>query len=431
MKDESPNLSEFLAAPDSVRKDESEKLKYRQRKAREKAEEEQERQRKSTEVPTTEDLLCDIYRVATDQGVNPFWRDKVISRKRYKRYGHYPIEFVDREFGQFEHAKQVAGLADQPGTRAWKAARAQRSRQEHALRYMERYIHPYRYDPETRELTSTRLILSISDTHSTFLDPFTWHCFLRCCQEMEPDVIYLNGDILEGSEISRHPKIPGWTVDFQLELDFARTMFEQVRAAAPDAEIVWGAGNHGLDRWAMYLTQVAPALAGLRNLRIDKLLNLGDLGIKLAQSGSWMSPEGTEEDPPGTLFHDQYLVYHGRALGQTPYVTELKDHQYSGQSGHVHRAGMAYSTSEEGGAKSWMSTPMGCRPRAGRSYMHQKRNTGWQTGFGVAFLHVGGRVHQYPVVTSGGVCVVEGMVFEDPGLPEPDSSELWLPDFKL
>lgn len=423
------DLNEFLAAPDSVRNNETEKRKYILRKAEEKAEEERERNSKLPDPPSIEDLLSDMRRVASDPETNPFYRDKTLSRKRYKRFGRWYIEYLEKEFGQFEHAKQVAGLADDPTTRSWKAARAQRSRVEHAARYQERYMHPHRYEPAAR--ADTECWVSISDTHSTFLDPFTWHCFLKTIRHLQPDGVYLNGDIQEFAEISRHPKIKGWTVSAQLELDFTHEMFRQIRAVAPDADIVWGSGNHGLDRWAMYMTQVAPELVSLRNLRFDKLVGLDEFGIKLAQGGTWMSPEGTEDDLPGTLLHGFYLFYHGTALGQTPYLTELRDHGYAGQSGHVHRAGMAYATEERGGARSWMSTPMGCVPRAARAYLFRKRNTGWQTGFGVAFLHPSGRVHQYPVVTSEGVAFCEGLLFENPGLPEPDPLKLWLPDFRL
>jgi hypothetical protein len=425
----SENLDEFLSAPDNVRMNEKEKAKYLQRKAHETALEQQELASKSSEVPSIEDMLTDMVRVAEDEETNPYYADRTLSRKRYKRYGHYPILFIEREFGTFDNAKSVANLADTQQTRSQKLARANQSKKEHAGRYQERWMLPHSYDPKTRE--DTLSILSISDTHSTFLDPFTWTAFLRTAKHIEPDIIYLNGDILEGAAISRHPKIPGWAPDLQTEFDFCRSMFVMAREAAPDAEIIWGAGNHGLDRWAMYLSQVAPALAGLRTMRFDQLMDLDGLGIKLAQSGTWASPAGTEDIQPGTLFNESYLVYHGHALGQTPYLTELRDHQYSGQSGHVHRAGMAYSTSEEGGAKSWMSTPMGCVPRAGRSYLFKKRNTGWQTGFGVAFLSdCGNRVHQYPVVTSQGFAFVEGMQFENLGMPEPDPNTNWIQDYE-
>ncbi len=141
-----------------------------------------------------------------------------------------------------------------------------------------------------------------------------------------------------------------------------------------------------------------------------------------------MSPKGTENDMPGIMIHD-YLIHHGTLLGQTPHLSELRKALRSGQSGHVHRAGVSMM-SHEGSSISWMSTPMGCTPRAGRAYM-KGRHTGWQMGFGLAFLHPGGRVHQYPVIADEGVCLFEGFTFEDPGHSEPNPSELWLTDFKV
>src|SRR5689334_23769132 len=160
------NLSDFLAAPDTVRANESERKKYLQRKAKEKAEEERERATKSERKPSIEDMLADLVRCAEDPDTNPFAAFRTLSRKRYRLYGHYPVEFIDEEFGQFEHAKQVAGLEDQPGTRAKKAARAEASRKQHAGRYIERYLLPHVYRPDDRELTGSRIMLSISDTHA-------------------------------------------------------------------------------------------------------------------------------------------------------------------------------------------------------------------------------------------------------------------------
>jgi hypothetical protein len=430
MSDPDPKkLDEFLAAPDNVRNNEDEKQKLVLRKAAAAAEEERLRNSKSNVPPTREDLLTDMVRVANDPKTNPMgFRFSTISAKRYRRFGKWYITEVELLFGQFEHGLEQAGLRETSGSRTVKAATSARSRREHTARYQERYMHPSLWNPVQLELTGTEVILSISDTHATFLSPFVWHCFLRACILYEPDYIVLNGDILEGADISRHPKIPGWSCSLQLEFDFAREMFRQLREVAPDAEIIWTAGNHGLDRIAAYLAQVAPALACLDNLRFDKLAGVEEFGIKLAQGGSIASPAGTENDKPGILIHD-YLIHHGTLLGQTPSQSELRKALRSGQSGHVHRAGMSMM-SHEGASISWMSTPMGCTPTAGRAYM-KGRHTGWQMGFGLAFIHPGGRVHQYPVICDNGVAIFEGTVIEDPGLPDMDVSANWLPDFKM
>lgn len=420
-------VERFLAAPDTVRKDSIERRKYEERKKRLEAESARIRAAKSKRHPSDEDILADILRVAEDEDTNPYHEFKSISRRRYQLYGHYPVEIIDERYGQFEHAKEVAGLSDKPGTRDRRAARAQQSRREHAMRYAERYVLPFVVkEPEIeRALTKSELVLSISDTHATFLDPFTWEVFKGSVQVLKPDIIVLNGDVLEGSEISRFPKIPGWTIPLQLEFDFAREMFRQLRDIAPHARIIWSAGNHGLDRWVSYLTQVAPALANLRSLRFDQLAGLDELGIELAQGGSIMSPEGTEEEFPGRLFHGFYFVYHGVKVGQNATLAELQSVGYSGQSGHIHRAGVVYGSTAAHAGLTWMSTPMGCTNRAGRAYMRGPSD-GWQKGIGLAHLHPDKTVNHYPIITDGDVVVVEGHMFKRTTDKLPDPTKNWL-----
>ena len=424
----------LIAAPKSVSLSEEEQKRYRIRKARDCAEREQLKAGKSKKRPTIEQMLADLIRVAEDPDTNPFHKFKSLSARRYQLYGHYPIEFVFEQWGQFEHAKQVAGLSDKPGTKAKKAATAAQSRQEHASRYLEVCAQPYVIkDPEIkRDLDETKLILSISDTHATFLDPFTWWCFLGACKALKPDIVYFNGDILEGSEISSFPKIPGWTIPLQLEFDFAREMFVQTREVVGKVPlVVWGAGNHGLDRLAKYFTQQTPALAGLRSMRFDKLVDLEGLDIHLSQGGTIASPDGTEDDKAGMLLYKFYRVYHGCRLGDVPALRELRTVGRSGQSGHVHRASLVYGTTEASKGFSWMSTPMGCTERAGKAYI-KGPSAGWQKGFGIAFLAPGGNVRQYPVITDNGYCAIEGHIFKQlKDIKEQDPKENWLKDFKI
>ena len=431
-KPKKPPSDRLLAAPPETLNSPSERLKYQQRRAREDAEAKRLRATKATEKPTIEDMLADIIRVAEDEDTNPFWQHKSISRRRYEMYGHYPVEFIDKQFGQFEHAKQVAGLADAPGTRMWRTARAERSRREHAARYIKRHILPYVAGAKLQQpLSNSYLLLSISDTHTTFLDPFTWQCFLSAIRDLRPDGVLLNGDIIEGAEISRYPKIPGWTVPLQLELDFKREMFRQIREdAGHDGDLFDTAGNHDTDRLAMYLTQVAPALSGLRTLRIDKLMGLEEYGVKLFHGGTIASPEGTEDAKAGFLLFGFYRIHHGTRLGPTPAVGELRDAGRSGQSGHVHRASIAFGTTEKDAGLSWMCTPCGCTEFAARSYI-KGVTSGWQRGFGLARLFPGGQVRQYPVITDGGVCHIEGYEYNDGGIPQQDPQKLWLPDLRL
>lgn len=433
-------VDELLAAPDSVKKNEGELLKYRQRKAHEEAVRMQNRASKLKNPPSVEDMLADLVRVAEDKATNPQHKFRSISRKRYILYGHYPIECIDAEFGQFEHALQVADLRDQPGTRLWRRKRAKASRDEHARRYLESYWAPYVLKPDALDFNDdgSYLMLSISDTHSQFLDPFVWFAFLSAARDLNPDCVLFNGDTLEGAEISSHPQTPGWTVPLQDELDFKREMFRQVREDVQFAgDVIDTGGNHDTgDRLARYLTQVARPLAGLRCLRVDELLGLDDFNVKLAHGGTILAPEGEEDMKTGLLLFDFYRIHHGTKLGQNPALAELLQAGRSGQSGHVHRAALAYGTTETTEGLSWMCTPMGARHEVGR-YRPNETSTGWTRGVGVCRLWPDGTVHQYPAIVSVGKdgrerITIEGITYFRPeDMSDPEPKGLWLKEQRL
>lgn len=439
MNKKNKEVDELLAAPDTTAKNKVETLKYHQRKAREQAIQEQNLASKSKVAPTVEDMLADIVRVADDEETNPQAAFRTISRKRYILYGYYPIATIDQEFGQFSHALEVAGLRDQPGTRMWRANRAKQSRGEHTKRYLERYVAPYVCDPKSLKFNDdgSYLLLSISDTHAQFLDPFVWFAYLSALQDLRPDGTLWNGDTLEGAEISTHDKIPGWTEPLQSELDFHYEMARQVREdAGYGGDFFCTGGNHGIDRVARYLTQVAKGLSSLRCLRIDELLGLGKFDIQLFQGGTISSPIGEEDAKAGFLMFDFYRVHHGTRLGVNPAASELQAANRSGQSGHVHRAQVCYGTNEANEALSWMSTPMGCRDEAGRAYM-KGSTTGWQRGLGVARLFPDGTVHQYPAVVTKGRdgqerITIEGITYFRPDdMGDPPTTGQWLAEQRL
>ena len=437
-RDETPEekVDRLLAAPDEVIRDPDELAKLRERQAREEARLARERAAKAKAKPSQEDVLADLVRVAEDEATNPWHEFRSLSRRRYELYGHYPIESVVRIFGQFQHAKQQAGLVESVGDRSFARSRTAASLREHDARYMRRYLLPFveRHPDLWRPVSGGwKVALVASDLHSLYLDPFTWLVFLESVEDLEPDVVYLNGDVIDGAEISSHPKIPGARVPLQLEIDHARGLLRELRdAAPPSTRIVWGAGNHFLDRLVRYLAQVAPGIAGLRSLRIDNLLELDDLDIDLAQGGSFVSPAGTEGDEPRRLLWGCYLVTHGTKLGRHPAAAELAQWGVSGTSGHVHRASVHYGSTYAHRGLTWMSTPMACSEEAGRSYIRD--HAGWQRGFGIALVHPATRrVHHYPIVTDGDVAVVEGRVYERAAAPESGSAlkRWWLDRYGL
>jgi len=421
-------LDDVLTGSAELERSASERKKYALRKAHEEARREREMATKRTGRPTVEDLCADLVRVA-EHDLNPFHKHRHVSGPRYRELGYYPIEYLHREFGTFAHSCQVAGLREDVGTRLQNSARAARSVQEHAERYATKYVLPHcnKFPDLARRATRWELVATISDLHATYLDPFTWSIFLQVIADLEPGTVVFNGDVLDAVALSTFPKIPGHTVDLQVEFDFARELFRQVREVLPSARIVYTAGNHGVQRLARYLTTVARDLAPLRNLRFDALLGLGEYDVQLYQGGFCSSPLGTELDEPRAKLFEAYLVTHGTSLGQHPAAAELRRWGCSGTSGHVHRAGVAFGASKESRKLSWMTTPCACTDEAAWSYVRDFAP--WNRGFGLAWIK-DGKVRQYPVTVDDGEAIVEGHAYEARVVERTDPSVLWVQGFE-
>ena len=401
------------------------------RRARQQAERKKLAADKRKTKPTPEQVIEDVRRVAFDKDTNPLgYRTGSISRTRYDLYGHYRIEYLDAEFGTWQHIKEIAGLIDKPGTRLRKSVTSKFSRTQHAAEWMEERILPYALkDPSLeREVNEAKLWLLISDTHAQHLDPFTWWCFLGCVKALKPDGVILNGDILEGSAISSHPKIPGAVIPLSLEFAFARTMFEQLREVH-SGDILWNAGNHGLDRLARYVSQECPAFSEL--IKFDELAGLKDLDVKLCQQGSICSPEGQEERMPGVVLYGKAYNRHGVSVGASAANTELARAHMSGSTGHLHRPHIVYATSMTQQGMSHMVTGMGCTPAAGRAYM-KGPTTGWSRGFGSQLFLPGAEVIQNLISTEGGACAFEGHILRrTKPIPAQDIMSNWLEEFTI
>lgn len=429
----SKRMREFLAAPETVEHDQRERKKAIERRLEAEARKARNRAAKSKETPSREDMLADVVRVANDATDNRWSAYQTISRPRYVIFGHYPVEFLDRMFGTFAHALEQAGLRDEIGTRIWRRERANASREEHAQRYVDRYLAPYTVGAEHRRaLSSSYLLLSISDTHAHFLDPFVWYGFLSAIRDLKPNGVLLNGDILDGGEISKHPKIRKRSLRLKDELAFQRTMFRQLRQVH-GGDLFSVCGNHDLaDRLPRYLSSIDPVISDIDDRRVDEIMGLGEFDVKLFHGGSTKSPAGTEDASPGFLFGGFYRIHHGTKLGQTPSLAELRAIGRSGQSGHVHRASLTFGTTERDEGYSWMTTPMGATHQVGLYVPGPV--TGWQRGFGVAWLYPDQTVHQYPVIVTRGESgaermTVEGHVYTRPATiinPDPFDGRNWL-----
>ena len=126
-----------------------------------------------------------------------------------------------------------------------------------------------RYHGQLDRTVEDGVVLVGSDAHYWPGPPSTAHrMFCYLAREMQPKVIVMNGDVLDGASISRHPRI-GWErrPTVREELDVCSERLAEIRDAAPRAELIWNLGNHD-GRYELRLAERAPEYEGIANFTL-------------------------------------------------------------------------------------------------------------------------------------------------------------------
>ena len=187
---------------------------------------------------------------------------------------------------------------------------------------------------------------------------------LQIVRAVKPAMVVMVGDNLDAPEFGKYRLTPAFQRTMQAAIDRATTLCAEVRDAAPDAEIVWLAGNHE-ERIPNYLLDNASAAFGLRRgnvpdswpvLSIPYLCRMDEFGVDY-RSGY----------PAGHVWINQRLrVIHGDkvASGGSTAHKYLATEKTSVIYGHIHRREWAERTREDwDGAKTVMAASPGCLAR--------------------------------------------------------------------
>lgn len=198
------------------------------------------------------------------------------------------------------------------------------------------------------------LILVGSDAHYWPGDPTPAHrAFVRACKTLKPDFVVMNGDILDGATISRHPPI-GWESRPTLidELDVVKERLAEIEAAAKGAERIWTLGNHD-GRFETKLAGVAPEYAKVHGVHLKDHFPgwrpcwstwIGEAVIKHRMRGGVYAARNNTLNAGKTVFtgHDHRLTcmvfsdYNGMRFGVTtgtlanPYGPQFTDYTEDG-----------------------------------------------------------------------------------------------------
>ena len=117
---------------------------------------------------------------------------------------------------------------------------------------------------QTLKVEKDMTILVGSDAHYEINTVTTAHlAFVELAKQLQPDVIVLNGDLLDGASISRHAPL-GWEErpTVQDELNAVHQRLQEIEKASPSSKRYWVMGNHD-SRFDMKLADALPQYKGV------------------------------------------------------------------------------------------------------------------------------------------------------------------------
>ena len=203
------------------------------------------------------------------------------------------------------------------------------------------------------------LVLVASDVHIPFQDSRAVTSFITYCKEKQPDVIILNGDILDMFLLSRFTKGEGRNP--LEEITECRSLLKELRDACKKSAIYYIIGNHET-RLERYVLTKAPELSSLIE-DVFTILKVDEFNVRGCAS---------------LTINDKILFKHGTLLGNKSGLSAIKEMEnsyMSGCSGHTHRL-CKYIARKAGKKFFWIET--GCLCDLNPEYMI---NPNWQQGF--------------------------------------------------
>ena len=187
---------------------------------------------------------------------------------------------------------------------------------------------------------------------------------LAITKDINPDLLVMVGDNLDLPELGKYRLSPAFQQTTQASIDRATEICAETRAAAPNAQISWLAGNHE-ERLTNFMLDNAMAAFGIKQgkhpeswpvLSIPNLCRLDDFGIEYL-SGY----------PASMVWINEHIkVIHGdivRSGGSTAHAY-LKREKISVIYGHIHRREWAEMTREDfDGPRTVTAASPGCLAR--------------------------------------------------------------------
>ena len=121
-------------------------------------------------------------------------------------------------------------------------------------------------------------IAILSDIHFPFHDEVALEAAIEHCAKINPTIVLLNGDIIDGYEQSRFDKDPRRRTAVA-ELQMLKELFAYLRHRFPLARIIYKEGNHD-ERWGHYVARHCPVLFGMPEFNLYSMAECAKYGVE-------------------------------------------------------------------------------------------------------------------------------------------------------
>ena len=245
---------------------------------------------------------------------------------------------------------------------------------------------------------------------------------LNLVKKVRPSLVILVGDNLDLPEFGKYLVTPSFMRTTQATIDWTTRFCAQLRACAPEAEIVWLAGNHE-ERIPKWLASNAAAAFGLRRGRVEEDMPLGwpVLSVPFLCRMDEFGIDYRAGYPASHFWLTERLkIVHGdrvKSRGSTAHLY-LTQEKVSVIFGHIHRREWAEITREDhDGPRTIMAASPGCLARIdGVVPSHGQgldldgrpltRHENWQQGLAVVDFNT----------DSGNFCYQQVPIFNEKGI---------------
>ena len=215
----------------------------------------------------------------------------------------------------------------------------------------------------------------IGDLHLPFQDDSALALVEKFLKDFQPDILVINGDLLDCFQISKYNRVPQKGMWFEDEINLGISVLSDIRQICPNAEIHLVEGNHEM-RLRTYLIMKAPEL--YYSLSIPDKLQLEKFKIQWHGVDEYLSK-----------FADNYIEIKGLLIGHFDKINQyaaytaknlVEKTKASLIQSHTHRLGVYNSRAISG--KIYTGVENGCLCSMKAVYGGHKD---WMTGFSIIY----------------------------------------------